>query len=126
MSLDATRARPADMPALARKMKSLGHRLVTMTCLEADPEESGDGFEIIYHFDRHLALTHYRVFVPRNEPCPSISGVYFCAFLVENEIIDQYGVRFTDLVLDFGGTLYLEEEAGRTPFCKYSVNRKQD
>ena len=28
------------------------------------------------------------------------------------------------MVLDFGGTLYLDEEVTRTPFCKYGVVRK--
>ncbi len=55
---------------------------------------------------------------------PSISPVYFAAFLIENEIEDQFGIKFDGLVLDFGGTLYLEEEVMRTPFCKYGRDRK--
>ena len=41
---------------------------------------------------------------------------YFAAFLVENEIQDQFGLHFDGLALDYDEGLYLEEEAGRTPF----------
>ena len=51
--------------------------------------------------------------------------VYFCALLIENEIRDQFGICFSDIVLDFGGALYLEEEVRAMPFCKVSVAQKQ-
>jgi ech hydrogenase subunit D len=56
---------------------------------------------------------------------PSISPAFFAAFLVENEILDQFGTIFEDLVLDFGGTLYLDEDDDitATPFCKYGVKK---
>jgi ABC-type glycerol-3-phosphate transport system substrate-binding protein len=47
---------------------------------------------------------------------------------VENEIIDQFGVTFENLVLDFGGSLYLDDndDITATPFCKYGVKRPGD
>ncbi|WDP93359.1 MAG: NADH-quinone oxidoreductase subunit C [Desulfobacter sp.] len=104
------------------KLKSTGWRLVTITCLEIDQ----DTLEIIYHFDKNLELANYRMQVGKNETIPSLSPVFFSAFLVENEIIDLYGVKFDGLVLDFGGTLYLDREMDNvtaTPFCKFGVTR---
>lgn len=104
-------------------LKSAGWRFVTITCLEIDQ----DTLEIIYHFDKDLELANYRMQMPKTETLPSLSPVYFSAFLVENEIIDLYGVTFDGLVLDFGGTLYHDDkemdDVTSTPFCKYSVKR---
>ena len=102
------------------KIKAEGNRLVTMTCVDIDEEN----VEILYHFDKDLEDRHLRMTAAKKTAVPSISPVYFAAFLIENEIEDQFGIKFDGLVLDFGGTLYLEEEVMRTPFCKYGVIRK--
>jgi len=101
------------------KIKAEGSRLITMTCIDLDE----GNFEILYHFDKDLKDRHLRMKVAKGTAVPSISPVYFAAFLIENEIEDQFGVKFDGLVLDFGGTLYLDEEVMRTPFCKYGVTR---
>lgn len=95
------------------KLKSGGQRLVTLSCTELD----ADNFDIIYTFDKELVLTHLRVTIPKGTSCPSISGVYFTSLLVENEIQDQFGLLFDGLVLDFGRTLYLDEEITTIPLC---------
>lgn len=105
----------------AAKMKAQGQRLSTLTCVALDE----NNFEIIYHYDTDLKLTNYRLSVTKDTVVPSISPVYFSAFLVENEIRDQFGLVFEGLVLDFGGKLYLDDEAERTPFCKFAVTRKE-
>ena len=95
------------------KMKSDGQRFVTASCTQLD----ADNFDIIYTFDKELVLTNFRVTVPKGTNCPSISGVFFAALLVENEIQDQFGIMFDGLVLDFGRTLYLDEEITTIPMC---------
>lgn len=102
------------------KIKADGYRLITMTCVDIDEEN----VELLYHFDKDLKERHLRMTVAKKAPVPSISPVYFAAFLIENEIEDHFGITFDGLVLDFGGTLYLDEEVVRTPFCKYGVTRK--
>ncbi len=103
------------------KMKAQEARFLTMTAVSLDEKTT----ELLYTFDQDLVMTHYRLTVPKDTHVPSISPVYFAAFLVENEICDQFGVVFDGLVLDFGGKLYLDEEAQRTPFCKFAVTRKE-
>lgn len=120
--MEAFKINKEDLIATSQEIKKSGQRFVTMTCLETDE----DHLEIIYHFDKDLEITHYRMTVERNETIPSLSPVFFAAFLVENEIIDQFGVTFENLVLDFGGTLYLDDndDISTTPFCKYGVKHQ--
>ena len=99
------------------KIKAEGYRFVTLSCMASGEDE----FEILYHFDKDLRLKHFRLNVSGGEPVPSISPVYFAAFLVENEIQDLFDIRFKGLAVDYERTLYLEEEINITPFCKYSV-----
>jgi ech hydrogenase subunit D len=103
--------------ACAQK-KAEGCRFVTMTCSALDP----DTVDILYHFDKSYQLEHLRLTVPRHAPLPSISDVYFAAFLVENELQDLFGLRFRGLALDYNQTLYLDQEVATAPFCKYSVD----
>ena len=101
------------------KIRLDGYRFVTLSCVNL-----ADGLlDILYHFDDNLRLKHLRMTIPRDIPIPSISKVYFAAFLVENEIQDLFGVHFTGLALDYGQTLYLEPEVKVPPFCKYSVTQ---
>ena len=67
----------------------------------------GDTFELNYSFDRELHFRNLRLQVAAaGARLPSVSGVYFCAFLYENEIHDLFGIQFDGLVLDFKGALY--------------------
>jgi ech hydrogenase subunit D len=97
------------------KLKVEGYRFVTLSCVEIDETT----VDILYHFDRELQLKHLRLTVPKDTLVPSISPVYFAAFLVENEIQDLFGIRFQGLAIDYDRTLYLEEDVKKTPFCKY-------
>ena len=99
------------------RIKVEGYRFVTLSCAETD----GNSVNILYHFDRNLALKHIRLSALKDTPIPSISPVYFAAFLVENEIQDLFGITFKGLVVDYKRTLYLEEEVRRTPFYTYTA-----
>ncbi|WP_419785497.1 NADH-quinone oxidoreductase subunit C [Pseudodesulfovibrio sp.] len=94
-------------------MKNDGQRLVTFSTYNA-----GDGkIGILYHFDKALETTHLRLVADMDKPIPSVSGVYFSAMLVENEIRDQWDVVFDGLVLDFNRTLLLDPEVTRIPLA---------
>jgi ech hydrogenase subunit D len=91
-------------------------RFVTATCLDKE-----DKFHIYYHFDENLEMTSLKVVINKDDVVPSISGIYGCAILVENEIQEFFGVKFEGLSLDFKGTLFLETGTFTTPMLK-SVN----
>ncbi len=116
MSFIATPVTANNLCKDAQALKARGFRFVTMTCVETGPGE----FDLIYHFDKDLDMVHWRLAATDREASPSLSTVYLAAFLAENEIQDQFGLRFADLAIDYQGKLYLDEEAGATPFCRFS------
>jgi ech hydrogenase subunit D len=83
-----------------------GYRLVAITVLATDEQH----VELLYHYDKAIDMVHLRAKIQKDIPIPSISGVYFCALLIENEVQDLFDVRFGGLVLDFKRTLLLSEE----------------
>ncbi len=101
------------------------HRFVTLPV-----HNLGDGnLDIIYHYDKNLTMRSYRLTVPIGQAVPSISDIYFCALLVENESRDQYGINWEGLILDFQGSLYLEKDTPppllRGPSCTLSTVTKK-
>ena len=98
--------------ALTQSRKDQGMRLMTLTAVVRDEES----IEVLYHFGRDLELEHHRLTVSKGDTIPSISGVFFAALLVENEIQDQFGVRFEGLVLDYHRTLLFDPDLKEVPF----------
>jgi ech hydrogenase subunit D len=96
-------------------LKATGHRLVTISCVNINPEE----VDLLYHFDKDLSLCHLRLTLQRKAPVPSLSSLYMSAFLVENEIQDLFDIRFQGLIIDYDRTLYLSPDIRTTPFCSY-------
>ena len=104
-------------------LKVEGYRFVTLSCMQG----AENTLVVLYHFDKNLVLKHLRVNTPADCALPSITPVYFAAFLVENEIQDLFGLHFSGLAVDYERTLYLEEEDVRvTPFCRYIVAKTPD
>jgi len=83
-----------------------GYRFVTISVLVADEQH----VELLYHYDKANDMVHLRTNIQKDLPIPSISGIYFCALLVENEVQDLFDVHFSGLVLDFKRTLLLTED----------------
>lgn len=90
-----------------------GARLITLTCCD-----TGGGFEVLYHFDQGLRMRHLSVNVPTGSKLPSISSVYLCAFLVENEIRDLFGLEVEGVAIDFKGRLVLTGDSPASPLLK--------
>jgi NADH:ubiquinone oxidoreductase subunit C len=90
-----------------------GYRFVTMTCVD-----HGEQFEILYHFDKDYKLENLQLMLPKGTALPSITGVYFAAVIVENEMQDLFGITVTGLVINYGGKLLLAEGAPQAPLCK--------
>lgn len=99
------------------KIKVAGFRFVTMSASVLD----NGGLDLIYHFDKDLAMKHLRLTVPQSSTLPSISPLYFAAVLVENELQDLFGLCFSGLLLDYAGTFLLEEEVQRMPFGTLNI-----
>jgi len=90
-----------------------GYRLVTITTVDC-----GDHFDIFYHFDRNYELHNLCLALPKGTALPSITPVCSCAFAVENELQDLFGIQVTGLALDFNKHFILNEDAPEKPLCR--------
>lgn len=85
-----------------RTMREQGQRLVQISATRL-PDE----MELTYSFDLNDHLTNFRLLLPGEDTVlPSISEIYGCAILYENEIHDLFDVRVDGLTVDFKGNLY--------------------
>jgi ech hydrogenase subunit D len=107
-----------EVVAKAEQAKKGGCRLVQIGCTKI-----GDDFEIIYVYDKDYQLTNYRITVKQDDEIPSISAVYFGAFVYENEIHDLYGIHVTGINIDFKGTFY--KTAIKHPFS-VTITKEDD
>ena len=114
MSLDQVTEVTLDtlLSQVALKLQQ-GCRFVTTTCLD-----TGDGHDLLYHFDKAYQLSNLRLRVPAGQVVSSISGLCFAALLVENEIKDLFGLSFSGLAIDFQGRLLLTADAPKAPLSK--------
>ena len=93
--LDALRAKVA-------AKRAQGQRLVQVSATRLAAQ-----VELTYSFDLDRRLTHLRLVLPGPDtPLPSISAIYGCAMLYENEIKDLFGVPVDGLTVDFQGNFY--------------------
>jgi ech hydrogenase subunit D len=92
----------AEIVDQAKAMAKEGYRLIQLCCTKTPTE-----MDIIYTFEKlNLQCENFKLPVNVGDTLPSISDVFFAAFLYENEIHDLYGVNFTGMAVDFKGTLY--------------------
>lgn len=100
-----------------QNMRYDNYRFVTATCVD-----NGDGsLDVIYHFDRNLEMKNFRIRVPRGDEVPSISKIFFCAILVENEMKELFGLNVTNMAVDYGGHLLLSDDAPDLPMSRQQI-----
>jgi len=120
--IDATPVTSETVISEVMRMKNEGYRFVTMSSAPVK-----DGFmDILYHFDKDMELRNFRLPIREGEAIPSISGVYFCAMLAENELQDLAGLKFDGLVLDYNRTLLHDSEVTCVPLvnkCKVAERK---
>jgi ech hydrogenase subunit D len=86
----------------ARSMHQQGHRLVQISATRLP-----DRLELTYSFALEGRVAQFRLHLLDSEPrVPSISSVYWCAFLYENELHDLFNLNVEGMAVDFKGTLY--------------------
>ncbi len=85
-----------------RAMSQLGARLAQIGATRL-PE----ALELTYSFDVEGRLASYRIQVPAAAArVPSITPIYWCAFLYENEMHDLFNLQVDGMAIDFKGELY--------------------
>jgi ech hydrogenase subunit D len=91
-------------------LRRAGYRLVQISATRL-----AEQVELTYSFDRDRRLANLRLQVPAAEArVPSISSIYWCAFLYENELHDLFNLQVDGMAVDFHGHFY--ETAVKFPF----------
>jgi ech hydrogenase subunit D len=98
-----------DLLARVRTYREAGFRLVQVSCTKIE-----ETFEITYCFDKDNRFESLRITVPTGTTIPSISGIYWGAFIYENEMHDFFGVEVTGINVDYKGNLL--KTAKKYPF----------
>lgn len=80
------------------EFKKDGYRLVQIGCTTI-----GDVYEINYSFDKDFVFQNIRITVTGETEVPSISGMYWGAFVYENEMHDLFGIQVKGMNIDFKG-----------------------
>lgn len=74
----------------------------------------GKGYELLYTFAKDYEMLNFCLTIDENTVVPSITPVYACAFLYENEITELFGVNIEGIQVSYERKLYkLDVE---TPF----------
>lgn len=81
--------------------KEQGYRMVQICCTKI-----ADGFQLSYSFDKDNILYSLRLLIPEDTEIPSISKVYWPAFIYENEMKELFGVKVSHIEPDYNGTFY--------------------
>jgi len=101
---------PLHLLGKVEEFKKQGFRLVQMHCTKV-----GAIFEINYSFDLNYEFHNIRIVTDGKVEIPSITGIYWGAFIYENEMHDLFGIRFAGMNIDFGGNLI--RTAKKNPFA---------
>jgi ech hydrogenase subunit D len=83
------------------QFKNEGYRLVQINCTAL-----GEFYEINYSFDRDYRFQNIRLTITKGTEVPSISGMYWGAFIYENEMHDLFGIQVRGMNIDFKGNLF--------------------
>jgi ech hydrogenase subunit D len=82
------------------ELRNDGYRLVQIGCTK-----TGDTFEINYSFEKEGRFQNKRILIPAETEVPSISGIYWGAFIYENEMHDLFGIQVKGMNIDYRGNL---------------------
>ena len=100
---------PDEILDLSLKLKNDNYRLVQICATRLS-----DNIVVDYTFGRSYEVKNLRTEIPADGDLPSISSIFYPAFLYENEMHDLYGITFRHLEIDYKGTLY--RTAVKNPF----------
>lgn len=98
---------------IRRKMQ--GWRFAQMCAVTSE-----SGYELSYTFVLGMEMDTLRLCIAKQEPITSITQIYPCAFLQENEAAELFGVKIEGITMDYRHKLYrIEQEA---PFAQKGVS----
>jgi ech hydrogenase subunit D len=111
----------SDLLSAVADIKSAGYRLGQACAMKTE-----GGIDILYSFEKDEILKNLKVSLEDKAPeLQSISGIYWAAFIYENEMHDLFGVTFKNLALDYGGHFFkIASETPWNPMDKRGAKKK--
>ncbi len=106
-----TRIEPKDLLKKVEELHDDGNRLVQMHATKI----ADDNYEINYSFDKDYKFQTLRLNITPETEIPSITGIYWGAFMYENEIHELFGIWIRGINVDFKGNLYKKKM--KNPFA---------
>lgn len=98
-----------------RTMHEQGYRLVHISATRLPNQ-----VELTYGYDLNGQAVHYRlVLAATGGRLPSISDIYWCAFIYENEIHDLFDLPVDHMAVDFQGVFY--KTTVKFPFGRVAI-----
>ena len=109
MNTEFVNVSPENVIDESQKLKFAGYHLMQQ-CATRIP----DAFELIYTFVKDLEVKQLKITLPEDNEISSITSIFPCAFIYENEMHDLFGVKIKMINIDYEGKLY--RTAIETPF----------
>ncbi len=109
MNTEFVNVNPENVIDESQKLKFDGYHLMQQ-CATRIP----DAFELIYTFGKDLEVKQLKIALPEDNEISSITSIFPCAFIYENEMHDLFGVKIKMINIDYEGKLY--RTAIETPF----------
>ena len=109
MNTEFINVNPDNIIDESQKLKFAGYHLIQQ-CATRVP----DAYELIYTFGKELGMKNLKITLPEDQEISSITSIFPCAFIYENEMHDLFGVQIKMINIDFEGKLY--RTAIETPF----------
>ena len=106
-----TRIEPKDLLKKVEELHDDGNRLVQMHATKI----ADDNYEINYSFDKDYKFQTLRLNITPETEIPSITDIYWGAFMYENEIHELFGIGIRGINVDFKGNLYKKKM--KNPFA---------
>jgi NADH:ubiquinone oxidoreductase 27 kD subunit len=111
---------PESLTGEVQQLFNAGYRFVTSACVDEIEK-----FRVIYSFDKEAELVNLEVQVSKESEVPSISGIYLCAFLIENEMKELFGVNITNIAIDLGGHMFMTDKNNPYPMACNAKNKAE-
>lgn len=109
MNTEFVNVNPENVIDESQKLKFAGYHLMQQCATR-----TAEGYELVYSFGKALEVCQVKIILTEDQPINSISHVFPCAFLYENEMHDLFGIDIQMISLDYKGSFY--RTAIETPF----------
>ncbi|MDR0424500.1 MAG: NADH-quinone oxidoreductase subunit C [Clostridiales Family XIII bacterium] len=86
---------------VVQDLKAEGYRLGQICAAKL-----AEGYQLLYSFDKDHVLKNLKLPVAEVGELPSITLIYWPAFIYENEMQDLFGFKFRNLALDYNGKFF--------------------